>query len=126
MKTYKIESAGSSKIGAALAKLCAEGQIGETLVRNGCSQGAFALFVARLAHMQLVDKGKTAEQLAEIFELVSAANASAAKQALGNCNLYSEDICKTDKEGKLQPMLVETYWKSQGGGKSAPNLALLD
>jgi hypothetical protein len=126
MKTYKIEPSGSGKIALSLCKRCGPGQIGETLVRNGCSQSAFSLFVAKLASEQLVEKGRTPEQLAEVFDLVSACNASAAKQALAQCNLYAEEICNKDKAGNLQPMLVETYWKSIGGGKAVPNTSLLD
>lgn len=117
MKTYEIKTTGSGKIAAALAKLCAPGQLGEPLVRSGCSQGAFCLFTARLAAAQLA-KGKTTEQLAEIFELVSAANASAAKQALATCALRWEGADKDQS--------VEAYWNSLGGGKSAPNLSVLD
>jgi hypothetical protein len=126
MKTYRIEPSGSGKIAASLCRRCQPGQIGEPLIRNGCTQSAFALFVARLAAEQLVEKGKTPEQLAEVFDLVSACNASAAKQALAQCNLFAEELCIVDKAGKMQPIVLETYWKTIGGGKAAPNLSALD
>ncbi len=123
MKTYKIEPAGSSKIEATLCAFCQPGQLGETLVRNGCNQSQFALFIANLAVYQIVQKKNDAKNLAQLFDLISACNASAAKQALGNCNIYAEEICAKDKAGNLQPMTLETYWKSIGQAKPATDLS---
>ena len=126
MKTYKISPSGNSKIAAALCRFCQPGQIGESLIRNGCSQSAFALFIARLAH-KLVDAGKTEEETAQAFELVSACNASAAKQALANCDLFAEELGSKNKAGELQAVTLETYWKSLGEGRaSASNLSLFE
>lgn len=123
MKTYKIEPAGSSKIEASLCAFCQPGQIGEPLVRTGCSQSQFGLFVARLARYQFVEKKNDEKAVAHLFDLISACNASAAKQALANCNLFADEHCIKDKEGKLQPITVETYWKSIGGSKPSTDLS---
>lgn len=133
-KSYLITSNGGGKISAALAKLCAEGELGESLFRSGISQDAFCLFLARLAADRLA-KGKTPEQLADIFLLVSGANASAARQALGRCELQWEALDKDgnsilDKDGDptwdVKKQSVEAYWLKASGGKAAPNLSLLD
>ena len=118
-KTYEIK-AGGGKISAALAKLCAQGQMGESLVRSGVSQDAFCLFLAKLATAHL-SKGKTPEQLADVFLLVSGGNSSAARQSLGKCSL------RWDSSDKDQS--VEAYWillKEEGGDRAAPNLSALD
>lgn len=134
MKSYTLSPSGSSKIAASLCKLCADGAIGSSLIREGCSQTAFSLFIARLAHQQLVEKGKTAEDLAVMFDMTSAANASAAKQALQDCMLTTDEETHIavlgknakNKEGALNPFSVLSYWKSIGGIKAAPNLAIFD
>lgn len=115
-KSYSLKASGNSKIAAALAKLCANGEIGEPLVRSGVSQGAFALFLARLAAKHLA-AGKTPEQVADVFTLVSGGNASAARQALAECAL------EFDGE-KAQS--VSAFWLKSGGIAAAPNLSILD
>lgn len=117
MKNYEIKTTGTGKIQAALAKLCAQGKVGEPLIRNGASQGAVALFAARLAKAHY-EAGRTEEQVAEVFELCSCANASALKQALESCALRWE--------GSDKDQSVADYWAKMGGGKSAPNLSMLD
>jgi hypothetical protein len=142
MKTYKIEPAGSSKIEAALCMFCQPGGLGETLVRNGCSQSQFAHFVAKMAHYQLVEKKRDVALLADLFEQLSACNASAAKQALAKCMLTPADdetakaiALQKKKDGHSTKPLspedyknaegiyiasaLEFYWKSQGGGSKA-------
>lgn len=123
---YRIEPHGNGKIAASLCKKCGPGGVGESLIRDGFSQNAFAAFCARLADEQLNAKKRSVAELTTVFELVSACNASAASKALEDCNLFDENVCIKDKEGKLQPMLVKTYWASHGGGKAAPNTSLLD
>jgi hypothetical protein len=92
------------------------GGLGESLVRNGLNQSSFALFVAKVAERH-IKAGRSADQLADVFALLSACNASAARQALGDCSLTFEGE-------KLQS--VSAYWAKLGGGKAAPNLAMLD
>lgn len=133
-KSYKLESTGGGKVSAALAKLCSQGELGEALLRSGVSQDAFCLFLARLAAQKLA-AGKTPEQLADIFLLVSGGNASAARQALGRCELVFEALTKDGEsilDDKGEPtweskkQSVEAYWNKSSGGKAAPNLSLLD
>lgn len=134
MKTYKIEPSGSGKIAAALCQLCGQGEIGEPLVQSGASQAAVALFGARIAQAHF-SAGRSAEQVAEVFELLSISNASALKQTLAGCNLFSleaavahygsEEKAK-DKAGNILLISVETYWKQQGGGKASVNLSILN
>lgn len=141
MKSYTITPSGSGKIATSLCKRCGPGQIGEPLVLNGCSQAAFALFVAKLAHEQIVEKKRSVAQLAEVFDMISACNASAAKQALADCMIEADEETaaaifgkgkerekptEEGKPGKLKAFTVATYWKHIGGGKSAPNTSLLD
>lgn len=117
MKSYIIKPDGSSKIAAALAKRCAFGEAGQSLVENGISQSNFSLFLACEAARQLVEKGKSDKELADVFSLLSAGNASAARQALGDCTL--------EFEGE-KPVSVAAYWLKHGGGKATPNLSSLD
>lgn len=116
-KAYTIKATGSSKIAAALAKLCAAGSLGEPLVRTGCSQAAFCLFLAKLACAHH-DAGKTPEQIAEVFDLVGGGNASQAKQALAACALKWE--------GEKDEQSVGKFWEEMGGAKAPLNLAILD
>lgn len=111
-------TAGSKggKIAAALVKLCAQGSPGEPLLRSGISQDAFCLFLARIAAVRF-EVGKTTEQIAEVFVLVSGGNASAARQALNDCTV----VFAGEK-----PQSVGNYWAKMGGGKQPPNLAALD
>lgn len=115
-KSYTLTATGG-KIAAALAKSCAEGQIGEPLFRSGISQDAFCLFLARLSAKHH-EAGKTPEQVADVFVLVSGGNASAASQALGKCSITWE--------GEAKQQSVADYWNKQGGARSAPNLSILD
>lgn len=115
-KSYTLTATGG-KIAAALAKLCAEGEMGESLFRSGISQDAFCLFLAKLAKKHL-DAGKTPEQLADVLLLVSGGNASAASQALGKCSITWE--------GETKQQSVADFWNKQGGARSAPNLSILD
>ena len=118
MKTessYILESDGG-KIAAALCKLCQPGEIGEPLVRSGLVQESFNLFTARLAAKH-INAGRSPEQLADVFALVSASNASAARQALGGCSITLDG-------GKKQS--VADYWNKSGGAVAKPNLSLLD
>lgn len=104
------------RIAAALCKLCQIGAPGETIVRAGITQDGFCLFLARVAKLYL-DAGKSPEQLAEVFTLVSGGNASAARQAINDLTIEFEGSKATS---------VGSYWNSIGGNKSAPNLAALD
>lgn len=116
-ESYTLEAGNKGgKIAAALVKLCQIGAVGEPLLRSGVSQDAFCLFLARVAHERFA-KGKTAEQIADAFMLLSGGNASAARQALGGCTLTFEG-------GK--PSSVEAYWLRSGSGRAAPNLSALD
>lgn len=132
-RSYQLTT-GGGKISAALAKLCAQGELGESLFRFGVSQDAFCLFLARLAADRLA-RGKTEAQLADILMLVSGANASAARQALGRCSIKWEAIDKNgesilDEKGiptwESKEQSVEAFWLKASGGKAAPNLSLLD
>lgn len=132
-KSYQLIPSGG-KISAALAKLCAQGEIGESLFRNGVSQDAFCVFLANLA-ADRIEKGKTPAQLADIFLLVSGANASAARQALGRCSIKWEKVDAAGEsivDGKGNPtweekeQSVEAFWLKASGGKAAPNLSALD
>lgn len=116
MKNYTIRSTGRSEIAAALCKYCAFGKPGQSLIENGCNQSAFALFIARVA-IAYVSKKATEQQLADCFEMLSACNASAARQALQECVLKLE--------GEEKEISVATYW-AKHGKVAAPNLALLD
>lgn len=121
MKSYTLKPDGNSKIAAALCKLCLPGQPGEALVRSGCNQEAFVLFLANLAADRLNASrpggAKTPLQLAEIFTLCSGGNASAARQALNDCAI--------EFEGE-KPQSVGAYWTKSGNKSAAPNLSLLD
>lgn len=116
MKTYTIRSTGSGKIAAALAKYSAQGKPGQILIESGCNQSAFALFLARVA-LAYAEKGASEADLASCFELISAGNCSAARQALADCALKFEGA---DKE-----VSVEEHWK-RNGKAAQPSLALLD
>lgn len=117
MKTYQLETGSKGgKIAAALVKMCQVGAVGEPLVRNGMTQDAFCLFLAKLASLHL-GAGRTPEQVADVFILVSGGNASAARQALGDCTLTFEDS---------KPTSVSAYWLKNGGGRAAPNTSILD
>jgi hypothetical protein len=137
---YELKSNGSSKIGAALAALCAQGKAGETLVLNGVSQGAVSLMAATLAHKMAVQQSKSIAEIAEVFDLASIANASALKQALAELEIVIEDdkdheanggkwIEGKDGERKRIQLFLgvgqENFWKARGKGKSTVNLAAL-
>lgn len=116
MKTYTIRSTGRSEIAAALCKYCAFGKPGQSLIENGCNQRSFSLFVAKVAFAYMAKKA-TEQQLADCFDLLSACNASAARQALADCALKIE--------GEEKEISVSSYW-AKHGKIAAPNLALLD
>ena len=132
MKSYKLKTDGG-KIGQALAQLCAEGEVGEALFRGGVNQASFCLFLAKLAYAH-ADAGRTTEQIADVFGLVSGGNTSAAQKALNDVAVHWE---VTDKNGESvldakgnptfeeKPQSVGAYWLSQGGGKTVANLSLL-
>jgi len=133
MKSYTLKSDGG-KIAQALAQLCAEGEIGESLFRNGVSQASFCLFLAKLA-VAHSKAGRSAEQIADVFSLVSGGNTSAAQKALNDVSVHWEI---TDKSGESvldektglptfseKPQSVGAYWLAQGGGKTVANLSLL-
>lgn len=117
MKAYKLAPTSSSKIAAALAKRCSHGEAGEFLVENGLNQANFCLFLSLEAVRQLMEKNKSDRELADVFQLLSAGNASAARQALADCQI--------EFEGE-KPSSVSAYWLKQGGGKTAINLSALD
>lgn len=116
MKTYTVRSTGSGKIAAALAKYSAHGKPGQILIESGCNQSAFSLFLARVA-LAYAEKGASEADLAGCFELISAGNCSAARQALADCALKFD--------GEKEEISVEGYWKKNGKA-AAPSLALLD
>jgi len=113
---YEIKPTGSGKIASALCQLCAPGELGETLVINGAPQAAVALFAAKLAELHY-KHGRTPEQVAEAFELLSISNASALKQALASCSLQFE--------GEAKARSVGIYWETMGGTKVLPSLSIL-
>lgn len=115
MKSYILKNTGSGKIAANLAAICAMGKLGQPLVENGLNQANFSLFIANLA-VDRINAGKSAEQLAQIFDMVSATNASAARQALAGCTI------EIDGE---KPTSVEIYWQKAGGAKAAPSTSAL-
>ena len=114
-KTYKLTSDGG-KIAAALVKMCQPNQPGETLIRNGLNQSSFGLFLAKIAEAHFA-KGRSPEQVADVFAMLSGTNASAANKALMEATL--------EFEGE-KPQSVSAFWGKAGTTKGAPNLALLD
>lgn len=133
MKSYILKSSGKSRISAALAQLCSEGEVGELLLRNGVSQEAFCLFLARLASLHFA-AGKDAEHVAAVFSLVSGGNTSAAQKALADVSIHWEETdaegCSIlDKDGAptfaKSAQSVSAYWTKDGGSKSVANLSLL-
>lgn len=116
-QNYTLETGSKAgKIAAALCKLCQVGAVGEPILRNGVTQEAFCLFLARLCSAHAA-AGKTPEQIADVLILVSGGNASAARQALADCTLTFEGA---------KPQSVSSYWNKIGGGRVAPNLSALD
>lgn len=133
MKSYILKTNGKSKISSALAQLCAEGEVGESLLRNGVSQSAFCLFLARLASLHFA-AGRTAEQVAEVFSLVSGGNTSAAQKALNDVSIHWEETTKDgesilDKDGNptysAKAQSVGAYWSTLSGATQVANLSLL-
>ena len=118
-----VLSGATGKIANALAKYCASGEMGEPLIRNGVSQGAFVLFLAKMAK-RYFDGGRSVEQVAEVLSLLSGGNASAAKQALNDLNIRFADEPAVD--AKHPEHSVGKHWEQAGGTKSAPNLSILD
>ena len=117
MKSYKLETGSKGgKIAAALVKMCQVGAVGEPLVRSGMTQDGFCLFLAKLAALHLA-AGRSPEQIADVFILVSGGNASAARQALADCTLTFDGE---------KPTSVSAYWLKNGGGRAAPNTSILD
>lgn len=136
MKSY-ILKASFGKIATSLAKFCAEGEIGESLLREGINQASFNLFLAKLAESRLCRavNPMPVAKLADLFSLVSGANSSAAQKALATCSirweLVDEDGASIlDKDGnptwEKNEQSVEAYWAKAGGGKAISNLSLLD
>jgi hypothetical protein len=127
MKTYILTPSNKSAISAALARFCSPGKPGEQLIRKGFSQELFADSLA--AWLSLPDARKfTKEQIAGGLTALSACNASAARQAMESLTIsnpdpkeFAEMGGKTDKEGKPQELLLETYWKTL-----KPSAALVD
>ncbi len=116
MKTYTLAPNGASKIAASLCKICSPGQPGESLIRDGFNQSTFTAFLANIS-MRHFAKGRNEAQLAQLFTQVSAANASAARQALGGATLVADG-------GKAQS--VEAHWGKAGGAAIAVDTSLLD
>ncbi len=114
--SYKLIPAGNGKIAPALCMKCAEGETGEFLIRSGLSQSSFCAFLAQIAYNGY-KAGKTAEQMARAFSMLSGANASAAQKALADCTIEWAD-------GKKQS--VAAYWLSIGSAKGAPDLKDLE
>ena len=138
-RSYRLIPSGSSKISAALARKCQQGEIGESLFRSGISQASFCLFLVRFAQELLspnaVRPAKTPEQATNSFLLVSGGNASAAQKALAGVAIEWEAVDKAgesilDKDGQPtwepKQMSVSSYWESLGDSAGAPNLADLD
>lgn len=134
-RSYKLLPSGSGKIAAGLAKMCQQGEIGESLFRSGITQESFNLFLVKLARNRFA-AGKTDSQAAEAFTVVSGGNASAAQKALATCAIQWEAVNEQgesildEKTGEptweKNQMSVEAYWKSLGGSTGAPNLSALD
>lgn len=116
MKSYTLRPTGSGKIAAALSKYCAPGKPGAHLIAEGCNQSAFSRFLALVA-IGYIAKGATEQDLTSAFELISAGNCSAARQALSDCALKFE--------GEEKEIGVGAYW-AKHGKVAAPSLALLD
>ncbi len=127
----------TGKIASALVQMAPPGELGETLIRNGFSQPVFVLFLAQLA-TRIIKAGGTPEQVAEALELVSGANSSAARQALGGCAIdfpgCSDEewakfggsfIGKGAERKRTCPLTVEQYWEAKGGPKTVPNISVL-
>ena len=131
-RSYVLKSDGG-KIAQALAQLCAEGETGEPLLRSGVNQAAFCLFLAKLA-IAHSDAGHNAEQIADVFSLVSGGNTSAAQKALNDVSIHWE-ITDANGESVLgkdglptfeeKAQSVGAYWGKLGGGKAVANLSLL-
>lgn len=133
-RSYILKTDGG-KLSQALCQLCAEGEFGESLLRSGVNQASFCLFLAKIAVAHAA-KGRSAEQIAEVFNLISGANASAAKQALNDLSIHWEIVNK-DGESVLGPKTGEptfeekaqsvgAYWAKSGGSKPALNLSILN
>lgn len=118
MKNYTLEVRGRSKIAAALAKKSQAGQPGEILIRSGCNQSNFCLFLVRLA-IDLQEKEKDESVMHSAFNLVSGGNCSAAQKAMAE-NL--DIIIEGEKKQSLS-----AYWgQGDGGPAVAPDLSVFD
>ena len=97
--SYKLIPTGG-KIAAALCKKCAEGEVGESLIRSGITQASFCAFLAQIA-IKAMEAGKDSA-IAYAFSLLSGANASAAQKALADCTIEWAD----GKKAKRQRLLA--------------------
>lgn len=119
MKKYTLKYSGNSKIAASLVKVCAQGGVGEPLIRNGLNQGTFAKFLADWAKASLDSSGGDVGKLAQQFERLSATNCSAAGKALGDVELFIDDAAK--------PVSVSAHWgKAAKDGNAAPDTSLFE
>lgn len=137
MKSYKLIPFGRGDTAAALCKVCAEGELGESLFREGFNKRRFCEFVYNFV-ADRVGKQRPAEQIIDGLELIDCSNMSAAKQAFAACRVVWE---KTDESGESildaegnptwdddpkHSQSVEKYWEKAGGMVAKANLSALD
>lgn len=116
MQNYIIKTP-AAKLPALYAGLCAQGKIGENLIRNGCNQAQFASFATRVI-AKAIEQGKNEEELTSLYSLLALGNASQVRQALEGLELLID--------GSEKPKSVSAYWQSIGGAKPvAANLDFL-
>lgn len=126
MKTDSyILHAPSEGVSANLAHICREGGLGENILRAGMNQDSFTFLIASVA-CTLAKQDQGPEQISAVLRSISAANASAASQALAKCEIEWDDA-PLAKDGKSKMrQSVSDYWKSLGAGRTAaPSLKVL-
>lgn len=111
MKSYTIHTTGKSAIAAALATQLAPGKAGESLIRNGFSQGSFCAFLAELA-TRAIAAGYDSAKLADLFRQMAGGNASQARKACAELVIKIDG----DKTGEG----LEAYWKAHFSDGAAP------
>lgn len=139
-KSYKLVTFGRGNAASALCKICAQGELGESLLREGFTKRRFCELIAKLV-LDRQAKGKPLDVIIDALELVDCSNMSAAKQALEACTIQFEEldengesVLRNDK-GEIDPkgqpawskaQSISGYWEKQGGPKAKVNLSALD